>query len=344
MNETNKKQFASDNYAGACPEVMEALIQSNSGFASAYGEDQYTLKAADLVRDFFETDCEVFFVYNGTAANSLAISSLCQSYHSVICHESAHIETDECGAVEFYSNGAKILLADGDHGKISPTSLLNIIEKRTDIHYPKPNVLSITQSNEMGTVYGKEEIIELTDIAKQKGLKVHMDGARFFNALVRLGLSPKEITWEIGVDALCLGGVKNGMICGETVVFFNRKLSHEFEYRCKQSGQLASKMRFNSAQLIGLLQNDVWKRNAENANHMAKLLSEGIQQIDEVELAHPTQANEVFFKAPQSKIEALKAKGWHFYNFIADGGSRLVCSWATQQGTVDAFLNDFRTV
>ena len=231
-------QFASDNRAGICPEAWEALVLANQGCVSSYGEDAWTARACEALRAFFEVDCEVFFVFNGTAANSLAVASLCQSYHSIICHEHAHVETDECGAPEFFSNGTKILLVGGEDGKADPQAVAHMVLRRSDIHYPKPHVLSLTQSTELGTVYSVEELQVLADVARRHSLKVHMDGARFANALATLGCSPKEITWQVGVDALSLGGTKAGMPVGDAVVFFRPEWAAEFDYRCKQAGRL----------------------------------------------------------------------------------------------------------
>jgi len=192
-----------------------------------------------------------FFVFNGTAANSLALASLCQSYHSIICQEFAHIETDECGAPEFFSNGTKLLLASGKDGKINLADAEQLITKRNDIHYPKPRVLSLTQATELGTVYSPNEVAAAGELARRYGLRLHMDGARFANAVASLGCHPAELSWRAGVDVLCFGGAKNGMAVGEAVVFFNQELAEEFDYRCKQAGQLASKMRFLAAPWIG---------------------------------------------------------------------------------------------
>src|SRR6266481_3105339 len=263
-------QFASDNYAGICPEAFAAMAEANHGHEVSYGNDAWTDKASDLIRDIFETSCEVFFVFNGTSANSLSLASLCQSYHSVLCHELAHVEAAECGAPEFFANGTKVLLLPGAHSKVEAKSIENAVNKRTDIHYPKPRVLSLTQATELGTVYSLDELRALTDAARRFHLRVQMDGARFANAVVSLGVTPKELTWESGVDVLCFGGTKNGLAVGEAVVFFNPELAREFDYRCKQGGQLASKMRFLSAPWVGLLQEGAWLRHARHANTMAK--------------------------------------------------------------------------
>jgi len=332
--------FASDNYAGICPEAWEAMAQANSGYASSYGEDDWTARASDRLRDLFETDCEVFFVFNGTAANSLALSSLCQSYHSIICHEMAHIETDECGAAEFFSNGTKVLLVRGAHGKVDPAEVVHTVKRRSDIHYPKPKVLSLTQATELGTVYSVEELQELAEVARKHKLRIHMDGARFANAVSSLGVAPKEITWQAGVDVLCFGGTKNGFAIGEAVVFFNKALAFEFEYRCKQAGQLASKMRFLTAPWVGILENDAWLTRAGNANRCARLLEQRLRQIEGIDVMFPAQANSVFVDLPAQLAEALRHKGWHFYTFIGSGGARFMCSWETTEADVEALADD----
>ncbi len=338
------QQLASDNYAGACPEVMEAIQRANStGHEISYGDDHWTQLVCDRVRDLFEIDCEVFFVFNGTAANSLSLAALCQSYHSVICHNVAHIETDECGGPEFFSNGSKLLLAEGEDGKVTPASIEAILTKRTDIHFPKPKVLSVTQSTELGTVYGADELREITEVARKYNLKVHMDGARFANALATLDISPADITWRSGVDVLCFGGTKNGLPVGEMVIFFNKKLAEDFAYRVKQAGQLCSKMRFISAPWLGLLDNDLWLKNARHANAMAQRLHEGIKAIPGIDIMFPPQSNAVFAQIPKAVTESLKSKGWMYYNFIGEGGARLMCSWDTSPETIDRFISDIRT-
>ena len=337
-----RRQFASDNYSGMCPQALDALVQANSGHSIPYGEDEYTARACDMLREFFETDCEIFFVFNGTAANSLVLASLCQSYHSIICHQYAHIETDECGAPEFFSNGTKILLAGGDHGKLSPREVEEVAMKRTDIHYPKPRVISITQATEVGTVYTVPEVHSLGECARRLGLRFHMDGARLSNALVTLNTTPAEATWKAGVDVLCFGGVKNGIAAGEAVVFFNSDLAFEFDYRCKQAGQLASKMRFLSAPWIGLLNDHTWRKNATHANRCAALLHDGLQDIAGIRVMFPVEANSVFVEMPRTMITGLHEKGWRFYTFIGEGGVRLMCSWDTTKQDIDDFLDDVR--
>lgn len=346
MNQRNQQRhFASDNYSGICPEAWAAMAEANHGHVSSYGDDPWTEKASNLIREIFETNCEVFFVFNGTAANSLSLASLCQSYHSILCHEYAHVETDECGAPEFFSNGTKVLLLPGQNGKIEPHTIERMVKRRTDIHYPKPRALSITQATEAGTVYSIAELQAIGQIARRLDLHVHMDGARFANAVASLKVPPKEITWKAGVDVLCFGGSKNGIALGEAVVFFNLKLAQEFDYRCKQAGQLASKMRFLSAPWVGMLKDNVWLRYGEHANRMAALMHQKLCGIPEVKILFPPQANSVFAQIPQKLEEALHQRGWLFYNFIGRGvGSRLMCSWDTTPEDIDAFVQDLKSL
>ncbi len=339
----HQQQFASDNYAGMCPEVMKVVEEANNtGHEVSYGDDQWTQLVCDRVRELFETDCEVFFVFNGTAANSLSLAALCQSYHSVLCHEVAHIETDECGGPEFFSNGSKLLILKGENGKVDPDEIERVLTRRTDIHYPKPKVLSVTQSTELGTVYSVEELRAVTAIAKRHSLRVHMDGARFANAVASLGVSPADITWRSGVDVLCFGGTKNGLPIGEMVVFFNHALAEDFAYRVKQAGQLCSKMRFISAPWLGLLDDDLWLKNAQNANTMAQRLYDGLRDIDGIELMFPRESNAVFANMPVAIKDAMHKLGWVFYSFIGQGGCRLMCSWDTKPETVNKFLVDLK--
>lgn len=339
-----RRQFASDNYSGMCPEAWEALTQANAGHAPGYGDDAWTARASDLLRDVFETDCEVFFVFNGTAANSLALSAMCQSYHSIICHQLAHIETDECGAPEFFSNGTKLLPLPGSNGKLSPRAIAETVRRRSDIHFPKPRVLSLTQTTEVGTVYTLGELEALAEVRQRYGLHWHMDGARFSNAVASLGVSPKQITWQLGLDVLCFGGTKNGMAVGDAVIFFNKNLAHEFAYRCKQAGQLASKMRYLSAPWVGLLETGAWLRHAEHANATAAYLDQSLRAIPGMEFIAPRMANAVFAKLPDLVAARLREKGWIFYNFIGAGGSRFMCSWDTTQADVDALVADLCVV
>ncbi len=339
------RQFASDNYSGVCPEAWAAMAEANAGHEVSYGNDRWTQRAADLIRDIFETDCEVYFVFNGTSANSLTLASLCQSYHSILCHELAHIETAECGAPEFFANGSKLLLLQGADGKIDPAEIERAANQRTDIHYPKPRALSLTQVTEVGTVYSPAEIKTLADAAKKRGLRVQMDGARFANAVASLGVAPADITWRAGVDVLCFGGTKNGIGIGEAVVFFDRELARDFDYRCKQGGQLASKMRFLSAPWLGMLQDGAWLRHARHANEMAQRLEAGLKKIPAVKISYPVQSNAVFAIIPKPAEEKIHENGWQFYTgVITPDESRLMCSWDTTPEDVDAFVADLREI
>ena len=340
----DRNMFASDNYSGICPEAWQSLQNANHGHANAYGDDGWTTKACNALREFFETDCQVFFVFNGTAANSLALAALCRSYHSVICHEMAHVETDECGAGEFFSNGTKILLVPGDAGKIDPAAVKHTVERRKDIHYPKPKVLSITQATELGTLYTPAELAEIGELKRRHGLRLHMDGARFANALAGLGDSPGELSWRAGVDVLTLGGTKNGMAVGEAVVFFERQLAEEFDYRCKQAGQLASKMRFLAAPWAGMLDSGAFLKNAAHANRCARLLAEELLSVPQITLIHPVQANAVFVQLPERLLQALHVEGWHFYTFIGSGHARFMCSWQTNEDDIKLFGHDLRAL
>src|ERR1022692_218359 len=343
--ENTRRQFASDNYAGICPEAFAAMAEANQGHEVSYGDDTWTAKASNLIRDVFETDCEVFFVFNGTSANSLSLASLCQSYHSILCHERAHVETAECGAPEFFANGSKLLLLQGADGKIDPAEIERAVSRRTDIHYPKPRALSLTQVTEAGTLYTPAEIKTLADTAKKRGLRVQMDGARFATAVATLGVAPADITWRAGVDVLCFGGTKNGIGVGEAVVFFDRELACDFDYRCKQGGQLASQMRFLSAPWLGMLQDGAWLRHARHANEMATLLETALRKIPGVSVSHPVQSNAVFARITKPVEEKLRRRGWKLKtNGVVPGDSRLMCSWDTTPGDVDEFVADLQEI
>lgn len=333
------QQFASDNYSGICPEAWAAMEAANQGHAAAYGDDPWTSRAADAFRALFETDCEVFFAFNGTAANSLALASLCQSYHSVICVESAHVETDECGAPEFFSNGSKLLAGKSEDGKLSPAMIRELATKRQDIHYPKPRVATITQSTETGLVYTPDELRSVAAACKDHGLKLHMDGARFANACASLGCSPAELSWKSGVDVLCFGGTKNGMAVGEAILFFDRRLAEDFDYRCKQAGQLASKMRFLAAPWVGMIESGAWLRNAAHANTCARYFAEQITSIPNIQVSSCIEANAVFITTSDEVLEVLRERGWKFYTFIG-GAARFMFSWDTSLERMNELSRD----
>lgn len=335
------QQFASDNYAGICPEAFEAMMKANRGSATAYGEDEWTQYAADAFREMFGPDCDVFFVFNGTAANSLSLAALCQSYHSVICSASAHIETDECGAPEFFSNGSKLLLASSPDGKLRPDAIRALVISRSDIHFPRPRVVTITQPTETGQVYSLEEIAAISATCRELGLRLHMDGARFAHACAALDCSARAMTVDVGVDVLCFGGTKNGMAVGEAVLFFDCQLASEFDFRCKQAGQLASKMRFLSAPWLGLLESGAWLSNARHANACAQRLAEGLSDLPGIALTFPVQANSVFITAEDAILDAIRQAGWTFYTFIG-GSARFMFAWDAKPDRIDKLIKDIR--
>jgi threonine aldolase len=335
------QQFASDNYSGICPEAWAAMEAANHGHVSSYGDDPWTAAASDAFRQLFETECEVFFAFNGTAANSLVLASLCQSYHAVICCESSHVQTDECGAPEFFSNGSKLLVAESEGGKLTPAGIHAVATDRTDIHYPKPRAVTISQSTETGRVYTVDDLQALSSVCVKNGLRLHMDGARFANACDSLGCSPADLTWKSGVDVLCFGGTKNGMAVGEAILFFNRQLAEDFDYRCKQAGQLASKMRFLAAPWVGMLDTGAWLRNAEHANAGARYLADGLSGIPGIHIVSPPEANAVFVHASDEILGAMRQRGWKFYTFIG-GAARFMCSWDTDRKRIDELCRDAR--
>jgi threonine aldolase len=334
-----KYNFASDNTAGICPEAWAALAEANSGFAASYGDDQYTARAADLFRDVFETDCDVYFVFNGTAANSLALAALCQPYHSVITHKDAHIEADECNAPQFFSGGAKLLALAGANGKLDAESIERAATERDDVHFAKPRAVSLTLPTEHGTLYSTGEIGAISEIAKKHGLKLHVDGARFANAVAASGATPAELSWKAGVDVLCCGGVKNGMGVSEAVVFFDRAPSGEFAYRRKQAGQLASKTRFMAAPWAAMLKDGAWTRHAQHANTCATKLAKKIAGVPGVTIKYPVDVNAVFAEMPEAMHAKLERAGWHYYRFFG-GNARFMCSWATTDAMVDELAAD----
>lgn len=333
-------QFASDNNAGICPEALAALTDANVGHASGYGDDRWTRAAGDAIRKAFETDCEIYFVFNGTAANSLALAAICRSTDAVICHAMAHINVDECGAPEFFSGGAKLLTVDPPLAKITPALIEPLIAPAHGEHGSRPRALALTQATELGTVYTRGELASLTAAAHARGLKVQLDGARFANAVASTGCSPADLSWKAGIDVLCLGGTKNGLPFGEAILFFDRALGDEFARRRKQGGQLASKMRFLAAPWTAVMSDGVWLRHADHANAMARRLAAGLERLPGTRFIAPVEANGVFVDMPAPAIERVRARGWRFYSFVGDTGVRLMCAWDTTPATVDAFVRD----
>ena len=333
-------QFASDNTLGICPEALTALEESNHGGAQSYGDDEWMRLLRESIRDLFETDCDTYLVFNGTAANALALAQLCQPFQSVVCHQQAHIQTDECGAPEFFTRGSKLLLVNGFAGKMDLNEVDAVIRRQPEVHAHKPRVISITQATELGAIYGREEIDAVAALAKKHEMFLQMDGARFANAIATLKCTPKEITWQRGVDVLCFGGTKNGLAAGELVVFFKKELARDFDYRIKQGGQLASKMRFLAAPWLGLLRNSVWLSNASHANAMARQLGERLRGDAKLEPIFPVEANAIFVRFADSVVDRLHACGWHFYKFVEPDVYRLMCSWTTTDGDIDALVSD----
>ena len=336
----DRYEFASDNTAAICPEAWAALAEANADGAASYGDDKWTRRVSERVCEIFETDCETFLVFNGTAANALALAQLCRSFHSVVCHENSHIQTDECGAPEFFSGGSKLLPTPGANGKLDLAQVEETVLRQQGVHSPKPRVIGITQATELGTVYRRDEIERIAEFARARSLFVHMDGARFANAVAALDCAPKAITWEAGIDSLCFGGTKNGTAAGELVIFFKKELALEFEYRAKQAGQLASKMRFLAAPWAGLLNNSVWLENARRANERAKVLAEKLTAVLGVAPAFPREASAVFLRLPEELVAQLRGRGWHFYKFVEPDVYRLMCSWSVREKDIDDFIGD----
>ena len=331
--------FTSDNISSACPEVMEALAKANEANSPSYGEDPWTHDLAARLGEIFETPVTVFPVTTGTAANALALSTLTPAFGKIFCHELAHINTDECGAPELFTGGAKLIDMPGANGRITAQALEETIYGAGNVHHAQPASVSITQACESGTVYSIEEIEAIAAVAHSHNLSMHMDGARFANALATLGVTPAQMTWQAGIDVLSFGGTKNGCLAAEAVVFFKPELVGDFPFLQKRAGQLLSKSRFISSQFAGYLADDVWMRNARQANAMAQRLSKGLADLPGLELAYPTQSNEVFVVMPAALIDRLSATGLAINDEELDGKAvRFVAAWNTTESEVDALL------
>jgi len=331
----DSRHFASDNWAGAHPEVLAALAGVNGGHRPSYGRDPYTRDA--IARITAEAgDGEVFFVFSGTAANVLCLQSMVRAHQAVICAETAHVHTSECGAAE-KQIGCKLLPVPAPHGKITVAGIEAHMHHIGDEHHVQPHAISITQATEYGTVYTAREIRAIADFAHTNGLLLHMDGARLFNAAASLDVALRAITSDAGVDALSLGGTKNGLIAGEAVVFFNERLADDFEFRRMQGMQLASKMRFIAAQFSALFTNGLWKRNAAHANRMAALLGERLKAIPGVELTQAVEANAVFATIPARIVASIQESYYfHIWNEAASE-ARLITSFDTTEDDVAEF-------
>ncbi len=336
--------FTSDNEAPAHPRIIEALGLANEGFASAYANDLYSQRLDQRLSEVFETACRVLPIATGTAANSVTLAEMVPPWGAVLCHRGAHIHCDEGGAPEFYAQGAKLVPLDGDHGRLDPELLARTVDGMGvhGVHNVKPAAVSITQATECGTVYRPEDIRALAEVAHARGLALHMDGARFANAVAWLDCAPADLSWRAGVDALSLGLTKNGALAAEAIVVFGHAEWLEgLERRRKRGGHLLSKMRYVSAQLLAMLDQDLWLTLARAANARAAQLAEGIAGSPHAALEWPVEANEVFMRANPKRLAALQARGarfhiWPGYTDLA----RLVCSWATTEAEVEAFLEE----
>lgn len=334
--------FCSDNVTGVAPEILAALTAANDGAAMPYGNDECTKRLEAKFSELFETAVTVFPVATGSAANSLALSVMTPPFGAIYCHAESHINVDECGAPEFYTGGAKLVTLLGAHGKIRPADLAEVLAKAGAgvVHHVQPAAVSLTQATEAGTVYTPDEIHQIASVAKEHGLGLHVDGARFANAVVSLGCTPADITWRAGVDVLSFGATKNGAMAAEAVVFFNRALADTFAYRRKRSGHLFSKMRFLSAQLEAYITDNLWLRNAAHANQMAAKLAMGLASLPGVNLCHPVEANEIFIELPEAVIDGLLADGFQFYRWEGEHSTtvRLVTAFNTKEEDVTAFI------
>jgi threonine aldolase len=340
-----RKNFGSDNVGPADPRVIEAVLAANAGVTGSYGADPWTARLDQLVSELFETDTVVFPVATGTAANALALSALVPPFGSIYCDEVAHVMNDEGGAPEFFTGGAKLLTLPSPDGRIDPGALERAITRRrvTGVHQSPAAAISLTQATEWGTAYATDHVRALAELAHGHGLRVHMDGARFANALAHLHCTPAATTWRAGVDVLSLGATKNGALAAEAVVFFDADLAQDFARRRKRAGHLLSKQRFLSAQLVAYLEDDLWLRNGARANAAARHLAEGLSALPGVALTQVVEANEVFVLLPERLIASLERAGYIFYRWAvregdAGGIVRLVCAFDTHAQDVDALV------
>lgn len=343
--------FASDNTSPAAPQILAALERANAGYAPGYGADAVTQEVRAMIRDAFDApQAAVHLVGTGTAANALALALFCPPWAAVYCHRVAHVEEDECGAPEFYTGGAKLVLIEGDHAKMDPAALADSIAftARAGVHNVQRGMVTLTNATEAGTIYTPDEVAAIADIARAHGLPVHMDGARFANAVARLGCPPADLTWRAGVDVLSFGGTKNGLMGVEAVVIFNPEKAWEFELRRKRGGHLFSKHRYLAAQMQAYLTDGLWLQLAAGANAMADRLSAGLAAMPQARLVHPTEANAVFAAWPRDGHRRAQAAGAAYFlwpgNQTMEGpgdepvAARLVASWCTAPAEVDGFL------
>ncbi|HEY4661443.1 MAG TPA: low specificity L-threonine aldolase [Terriglobales bacterium] len=335
------RSFASDNNAGVHPEVLKAIAAANQGHVVGYGDDPYTQSAIKRLKQEFGGDAEVFFVFNGTAANCLSLKALTNSFHAVICAEGAHIYVDECGAPEKFT-GCKLVPVPANNGKLTIEAVRSAYHGIGDEHHVQPKVISITQATEVGTVYQPHEIRDLADFAHAHAMFLHVDGARIANAVAALGLNLKQATRDLGIDVLSFGATKNGALGAEAVVFFNPEVSANFRFYRKQGMQLASKMRFISAQFQALFTNDLWLQNARHANRMAQLLKREISNIRQVKITYNVEANGVFAQIPRKAIAKLQKRYFFYVWNEAQSVVRWMCSWDTTADDVKQFAEFVR--
>lgn len=334
--------FSSDTSAPAHPAILEALARANSGMAPSYGADEWTARAKAALRDVFETDLEVYFVASGTAANSLALSVICPSYGSILCHEEAHIERDERGAPEFYTGGGKLHLLPGAHAKIDAGTLERVLSRRDPdfVHETPAMALSVTNLTECGTAYSADEVSHLAGMAHAAGLRVHMDGARFANALISQNVSAADLTWKAGIDIMSLGATKNGALGCEAIILFGDQMAafQELQIRAKRAGHMPAKMRYLSAQMCAYLENDLWLTLAGHANASARRLASVLSAAGLNDIVHSVDGNEVFVNMSDDQFSALQDEGLKAYRWI-DGSVRLVCSWTTSEASISRLEN-----
>ncbi|HEY0311929.1 MAG TPA: beta-eliminating lyase-related protein [Allosphingosinicella sp.] len=333
-------RFFSDNAAPACPEVMAALHAANR-LDTAYDGDEWSRRLDGTFSELFGTDVAALWVATGTAANALALAALCPPHGSIVCHRDAHIQNDECGAPEFYTHGAKLLLAEGIGAKLTPETVTALLDSvRNDVHQTQPHTLSITNATEYGLVYSADETSALGALARARGLNFHIDGARFANAMVRTGASPADLSWKAGADALSFGFTKNGGMSADMLIFFKPELKAAALYRRKRAGHLLSKGRFLAAQVLAMLDDDVWLRNARAANAAAARLAEA---AGPERLLLPVEANELFIRATPAEAQRLRAQGFDFYDW-GPGEARLVTSWDTDPAAIDELAAAIRAL
>ena len=336
-----KRGFGSDNHSGVHPDVLKAIAEVNVDHAMAYGEDEYSAKVEQLFKQYFGTDASVYFAFNGTGANVLCLDAMTRSHHAVVCADTAHIHVDECGAPQRIT-GAKLLTIETPDGKLTPELVKTQLHGFGFQHHSQPKVISIAQPTELGTLYTLNEIKALSDLAHQYNMYLHIDGARFANAAVALGCTFKQMTTDLGVDALSFGGTKNGLMIGEAVVLLNPKLNEDFLYRRKQAMQLCSKMRFIAAQFKAYFTDDLWKRNAEHSNAMARQLYNAIKDEKGLDVVYPVQANGVFVRLPRQVWTELQ-KHYFFYDWDEDDNVvRFMCSFDTTAEDIDLFAHTLK--